>query len=107
MGTVYDEILEPVVFPKMYKFRQKFADDKINDIEAHIIKEITSFPNIDLVKGHTVALAVGSRGIRNIAMIVKTVVETLRKHGATVFIVPALLTCPALPAGCCPPWRPH
>ena len=90
MGTVYDEILEPVVFPKMYKFRQKFADDKINDIEAHIIKEITSFPNIDLVKGHTVALAVGSRGIRNIAMIVKTVVETLRKHGATVFIVPAM-----------------
>lgn len=90
MSAVYDEILKPVIFPKMYKFSQKFADDKIDDIRTSVVKEITSFPGIDAVRGSTVAIAVGSRGIRHIAMIVKTVVEVLRGHGADVYIVPAM-----------------
>lgn len=90
MSAVYDEILKPVIFPQMYKFSQKFANDKINDISAHITKEIRAFPNIELVRGCTVAVGVGSRGIRHIPLIVKTVVEVLREHGASVYIVPAM-----------------
>jgi len=40
--------------------------------------------------GARIAVAVGSRGIANIATIVQTAVTTLRRYGAEPFIVPAM-----------------
>lgn len=40
--------------------------------------------------GQTVALGVGSRGITNLAAIVRSVVETLKNVGAQPFIIPAM-----------------
>lgn len=82
---------ENVAFPKMYKIRQNLNDEKINDIPAEVFKE---FDNIGLrekiKKGSKIAVCGGSRGINNIALIVKSVCDYVKDCGATPFIVPAM-----------------
>lgn len=74
----------------MYKVNQEFDRTCILNITEKVRKELLSFSKISLVRGKTVALAVGSRGIKHITEIVKTVVDTLQDCGAEVFIVPAM-----------------
>lgn len=87
---VYNELLKDVKLPKMYKVNQEFDRTCILNITEKVRKELLSFSKISLVRGKTVALAVGSRGIKHITEIVKTVVDTLQDCGAEVFIVPAM-----------------
>lgn len=87
---VYNELLKDVKLPKMYKVNQEFDRTCILNITEKVRKELLSFSKIGLVRGKTVALAVGSRGIKHITEIVKTVVDTLQDCGAEVFIVPAM-----------------
>jgi len=87
---VYNELLKDVKLPKMYKVNQEFDRTCILNIREKVRKELLSFSKISLVRGKTVALAVGSRGIKHITEIVKTVVDTLQDCGAEVFIVPAM-----------------
>lgn len=80
-----------IKLPKMIKVRQKFETQEIDDIEAAIRKEIHNDRIIKIIKpGQKVAIAVGSRGISNLAKIVKTVVDCLKELGAKPFIVPAM-----------------
>ena len=87
---VYNELLKDVKLPKMYKVNQEFDRTCILNITEKVRKELLSFSKISLVRGKTVALAVGSRGIKHITEIVKTVVDTLQDCGAEGFIVPAM-----------------
>ena len=87
---VYNELLKDVKLPKMYKVNQEFDRTCILNITEKVRKELLSFSKISLVRGKTVALAVGSRGIKHITEIVKTVVDILQDCGAEVFIVPAM-----------------
>ena len=87
---VYNELLKDVKLPKMYKVNQEFDRTCILNITEKVRKELLSFSKISLVRGKTVALAVGSRGLKHITEIVKTVVDTLQDCGAEVFIVPAM-----------------
>lgn len=87
---VYNELLKDVKLPKMYKVNQEFDRTCILNITEKVRKELLSFSKISLVRGKTVALAVGSKGIKHITEIVKTVVDTLQDCGAEVFIVPAM-----------------
>src|SRR5439155_22153358 len=41
-------------------------------------------------RGETVAVAVGSRGITNLALVVRTLVAVLKEAGARPFVVPAM-----------------
>lgn len=90
MNKIYEDLLRPVIFPKMYTYKQEFEGGKIDDIKKCIEREVSSFPDIDLLKGRTVAVGVGSRGIKDIVLIVKALIENLRKFGADVYIVPAM-----------------
>ena len=87
---VHNELFTDVKLPKMYKVNQEFDRTCILNITEKVRKELLSFSKISLVRGKTVALAVGSRGIKHITEIVKTVVDTLQDCGAEVFIVPAM-----------------
>ena len=87
---IYDQILESVSLPKMYRIKQDFDREYICDISGAVRKEIYGFPEIAEVRGKEIALAVGSRGISNLPQIVKTTVDVLREQGAEVFIVPAM-----------------
>jgi hypothetical protein len=80
-----------VPLPRMTKVRQIFPKFKINDISAVVHREIDR-PEIsgEIKRGEKIAIAVGSRGIANIALITKEVVNAVRKLGADPFVIPAM-----------------
>jgi hypothetical protein len=75
----------------MIPIRQIFPDRSIPDIPGHIARELQkSGFGSRLRPGSTVALGVGSRGIANIATIVRSVVEFWKNAGMKPFIFPAM-----------------
>ena len=77
--------------PRMMKVRQQFDAPTLEDIEGAVRAEIGKM-GVDgkIKKGDSVAISVGSRGIANIALITKTLVEELKAAGAEPFVVPAM-----------------
>lgn len=77
--------------PKMYKVKQSFESKRLLEVEGKVKDEIHK----DVIKnkiypGQRVAVAVGSRGIKNLFLIVKTVVDELKKLGASPYIISAM-----------------
>jgi len=80
-----------MAFPRMLKVQQHFEAPQVDDIPGTVKEQIDSLNLSDRVnKGDTVAVTVGSRGINNIALITKAIVDSLKGLGAEPFIVPAM-----------------
>ena len=78
-------------FPKMLRIRQHFDAPTVEDIPAAVSEEITRLNLSARVKpGQSVAVSVGSRGINNIALITKSLVEELKALGLEPFLVTAM-----------------
>ncbi|MEM6660772.1 MAG: DUF362 domain-containing protein [Pseudomonadota bacterium] len=75
--------------PRMVRARQSFNGDTITDVDQAMADQMARFSHIDLT-GKSVAVAVGSRGIRSQPPVVKALVTELQKAGAEPFIVPAM-----------------
>ena len=89
--SVVNEIIKDIPIPNMVKVRQEFDRTRLEDVAAEVRKcldrrEIL----VNLRPGMTVAVAVGSRGISNHALIVRETVRFLREHGARPFIVSSM-----------------
>ncbi len=79
------------VLPKFYRVRQNFQSSRIENVSEAVDTELSKISLGEVVKpGETVAITVGSRGIANIALIIKTTVEHLKSLDAVPFIVPAM-----------------
>lgn len=92
MGVVA-QLLENVRLPKMVLAEQKFDDTHIpvEEIPAVIRKKLADSPLSDRIKpGMRIAITVGSRGISNIAMITRTIVDFVKEKNAVPFLVPAM-----------------
>lgn len=77
--------------PKMYSVRQKFPNEKIENVKKEIEKELNKEQIKNIVKpGMKIAVAVGSRGISNIFVIVKAVIDKLIEYQADPFIISAM-----------------
>ncbi|NLD15989.1 MAG: DUF2088 domain-containing protein [Tissierellia bacterium] len=77
--------------PKMHKIRQTFNDENLENVKQRVIEEIQKeIIASKIKKNQRIAVAVGSRGINNLFLIVKTVIEELKKMGADPFIVSAM-----------------
>jgi hypothetical protein len=76
-------------FPKMVLVRQPFVKTAIPDIVAVVEQEFMDL-HLEVKSGANIAIAVGSRGIANHALIIKTIAEELKALGAKPFIVPAM-----------------
>ncbi len=75
----------------MLTVRQHFPDRSIHDIPATISRELASSKMTEGLKpGARIAIGVGSRGIANLAMIVRSVVEFFKSRGFQPFIFPAM-----------------
>ena len=82
---------EDIIIPPMLKIRQKFDANEIIDIKGHLNKELDNvIGNKEWYKGKNICITAGSRGIANIDLILKTVIDNLKKWGAKPFIVPAM-----------------
>lgn len=82
--------IEEIQIPKMVRVRQIYENDEIQDIETHLKKELNKYEFEKQVKGKRIALTVGSRGIPQNALIVRTICNQLKEWGALPFIVPAM-----------------
>jgi hypothetical protein len=78
-------------FPRLLLVRQKFPDRKIADVPGEVRKQLTasSFGK-RLAPGSRVAIGLGSRGIANIAVIARGVVDYWKDQGMKPFIFPAM-----------------
>lgn len=71
--------------------RQKFPDLRLADVGVEALNQLQQVELAAQVKpGARIAIGVGSRGIANIATIVRSVVDYWRAHGMTPFIFPAM-----------------
>jgi len=77
--------------PAMRMVRQRYALPPEVDVPVEIEREFNRIKGeLDLVRGSSVAIGVGSRGIANLAKIVREVVKKLKDIGAEPFITPAM-----------------
>jgi hypothetical protein len=77
--------------PKFVLVEQSFPDRRIKHIGEHVQKELSGADFAARVpKGARIAIGVGSRGVSNIATIVKAVVDFWKSQGARPFIIPAM-----------------
>lgn len=70
-----------------YRVRQRFDAQKLENVTSTVRAELIPFP---IPAGARIAIAVGSRGIANLPVIVNEVEAWVREHGAEPFIVPAM-----------------
>ncbi len=80
-----------VRLPQMVRVAQRWSSPGRCDVEAQIHRQLDA-PEIArrIPKGGRVAVAVGSRGIAEIATIASAVVAAVKRHGGTPFIFPAM-----------------
>ena len=77
--------------PQIFRVRQKFARPLVDDVAAEVAAQLARLRLTDAVRpGQTVAITAGSRGIANIATILRTTVEYFKSIGARPFLVPAM-----------------
>ena len=77
--------------PKMYPVRQVFSREQVDDIPGTVRAEMGKEEIAGKIEpGMNVAIAVGSRGIKNLSTIVKTVISCVRKAGANPYVVAAM-----------------
>ena len=89
--SVIDELLSSITIPPLAKARQNFARPILPDVAAAVRQEMQKPGLLDKVRpGDRVAIAVGSRGIANLSLIIATIVECLKSVSAEPFIVPAM-----------------
>lgn len=90
MGSVND-MLREIPIPRMVKIRQKFDNTHLEDVAQAVRDELERDEVISLIKpGMTVAITAGSRGIDNLALVIREVVSFLKKYGANPFVIPAM-----------------
>ncbi len=92
-GGVVSQLLSGVPIPPMFRARQEFPSEHIEpaDIPAAVMEQLDREPFRSKVRpGMEIAITAGSRGIANVDIITKAVVDFVKSRGATPFIVPAM-----------------
>lgn len=78
-------------FPDFYHVRMRPESERIEDVAfataATVDRALADSP---IRSGDTVAVAVGSRGVTHLALMVRTICQRLQHSGARPFIVPAM-----------------
>ena len=92
-GGVVSKLLEGVKIPRMFRAKQVFPREVIKpeDIPAKVFSELSREPFVSKIKpGMQIAITAGSRGIANVAIITRAIVDFVKSKNAIPFIVPAM-----------------
>ena len=88
-GRIFSNGTHMNIYPNMVKIRQHFARPTLSDIPGTVREEIRKvLPRI--TAGQTVGITVGSRGIRNILLILETTIACIKEKGATPVLLSAM-----------------
>lgn len=89
--SILRELLNDIPIPQMVKIRQKFDRTILENPELELVNKLASSGVMESIHpGQQVAVAVGSRGIANIAGFTKTTIDAIKERGAFPFIVPCM-----------------
>lgn len=84
-------IISSEKYPDVALFRQHITASGLKDLPAAVSQSLSTLSVLtETHPGDTVAVAVGSRGIRNLHVIVFQCIQFLKKNGLRPFIVPAM-----------------
>ncbi|QBD77831.1 DUF2088 domain-containing protein [Ktedonosporobacter rubrisoli] len=84
-------LLKAVPLPDLVLLRQRFPRQRVQDVESTVVEVLEQASLAEKIRpGARIAIATGSRGIANIAEIIRTLVVTLRRYGADPFVIPAM-----------------
>lgn len=92
-NSVVTDLLRDVKIPRMFRVKQKFPRPVIkpDEIPGTVFSELSREKFASKVHpGMEIAITAGSRGIANVDIITKSVVDWVRSRGAVPFIVPAM-----------------
>ncbi|MDE8733147.1 lactate racemase domain-containing protein [Eubacteriales bacterium DFI.9.88] len=91
MMSILPKSAYEIKLPKMHPVTQLFPNQKLEDLTAWVNREFQKDEIRAAIRpGQCIALLVGSRGISNLAEIVKTTIDNLILLGAEPFIIPAM-----------------
>src|SRR4051812_31072392 len=80
-----------MIFPKVVRIKQSFEGPVVKDIDKAVSEQLAQIKVLSLISpGMKIGITAGSRGIANIAAIIRAVVHELKQCGAEVFIIPAM-----------------
>jgi len=89
--SVLHRLVADVPLPDMLRVRQRFARPVVEDVAAATRAELERGEILEKLRpGMSVAVTAGSRGIRDMTLVIKTVVGFLRQKGAQPFVIPAM-----------------
>ncbi len=77
--------------PRVFRLQQTFTSPKLDDVAGEVGRQLSKLPLGEKIRpGQTVAITAGSRGIANIARIIKATVDHVKSLKGVPFIVPAM-----------------
>lgn len=77
--------------PAMHRVQQSFPRERLENVQETVQEQMGKADiRAQVFPGAKVAVAVGSRGIQNLALIVRTVIDEITKVGGQPFIVSAM-----------------
>jgi hypothetical protein len=89
--AIIQSLLQGIPLPRMVKVRQKFDAPADGNVEQTLRNQIAKEAVAQKIQpGMRIAVAVGSRGLADLPVLVRVTVEELKKRGAHPFIVPAM-----------------
>ncbi len=78
-------------FPRMARFRQSFIAETVEDVQGTVVAQLQACGLAERIRpGQRIAVTGGSRGIANISLITRTVVDAIRDAGGKPFVMPAM-----------------
>lgn len=92
-GGRVSKLLADTAIPKMFHAKQTFPEERIasEEIQQVIFNELSQKQFFTLIRpGMSIAITAGSRGIRNVDIITKAIVDFVKSRDAKPFIVPAM-----------------
>lgn len=89
--STFGSLLEQTPIPPLYQVRQRWATAPLPDIAGTVCQQLGAVGLRErIAPGMRVAITAGSRGIRDIVVVLRAAVAWLREAGAEPFIVPAM-----------------
>lgn len=86
-----EHLFRDVTLPPMARVRRRFDVEQISDVRHAVQRTLEQSRLADqMLKGQSVAVGVGSRGITNLAKMVSEIVRWIRRAGAQPFLFPAM-----------------
>ncbi len=74
----------------MTRVRQRLYDRVLLDLDSVVIRKVEERLTGRIQPGQRIAIAIGSRGVANIARIARSTAEAVRRAGGVPFVVPAM-----------------